>query len=627
MNEKLLLNKKTHREKNDHCQFEIDIRKDNKEFEGVKSKDDTSKNKKTDILKNKQKKLFIINSLKIDKKKELIDKNIDKKIEIKKENNNKNSLLEKNRNSYKNEKDEQHYDPNTIIQKGFHNFKINNQWDLFFKHICLLIKKENIIEKEFLEHYSFYIHNNFKTLKLEKGFEKIQNLLSNNELLVRESNHFFQERKKEIKNSIEKYESNQAGNINNKISLSEINSNNDNCLSENNKLEIISASVIHCLLEKEESEVKLYEEENSLGDKNKDNKNIINLKFDISNFRLDEHSIICVISGIKYNNNITELDLSENSFNITSSYWLGKLINTNKNLKKLELRNCNIDIYCLFMILKGLKNDEKSLNEDQHGLEKLSLKDNKKITDEPNEENQICKILKMLKLKCLNLTNTQLGNKGISKFFKTYIDLLKQDKTYLENIIIINNNFKNEECLKTIGDALKQPNCTLKSLVLSKNLITTTINENNNNTKQININYFQYLMESIGKNKSLKELYLNTCDIGKNHEDIDILYKMLCENKYLTSLRLFNNKINKFPDFHRIIEVFSDYKNNLKNSSMINIDLSKNGLNIKIDDDFLDLIDGLKLEYLDISQNKMNLEEKERFKERVNRLEDIKIIY
>ena len=50
-------------------------------------------------------------------------------------------------------------------------------------------------------------------------------------------------------------------------------------------------------------------------------------------------------------------------------------------------------------------------------------------------------------------------------------------------------------------------------------------------------------------------------------------------------------------------------------------------MNIKIDDDFLDLIDGLKLEYLDISQNKMNLEEKERFKERVNRLEDIKIIY
>ena len=193
-------------------------------------------------------------------------------------------------------------------------------------------------------------------------------------------------------------------------------------------MEIIASAIIKCSLEKEENQLKKFKEETNLEDKS--NKNIINnLIFDISKFHLNEHSIMCVISGIKFNNNITELDFSENSFNKRSSYWLGKLINTNKNLKKLELRNCNIENNCLFMILKGLKNDEKSLNEDQHGLEKLSLKDNKKITDEPNEENQICKILKMLKLKCLNLTNTQLGNKGISKFFKTYIDLLKQDKT------------------------------------------------------------------------------------------------------------------------------------------------------------------------------------------------------
>ena len=173
-----------------------------------------------------------------------------------------------------------------------------------------------------------------------------------------------------------------------------------------------------------------------------------------------------------------------------------------------------------------------------------------------------------------------------------------------------------------IGQALEQPNCTLKTLVLSKNLITT-INEKNNN----NNNYYKNLMRSIGKNQSLNELYLIGCGIGRNHEDIDILYDMLCENKYLTSLRLFNNEINQFPDFHRIIEVFSDYKNNLKNSSLKILDLSKNGCDININDDLLDLIDRLKLEYLDISQNKMKIEEKERFKERVILLEDIKIIY
>jgi hypothetical protein len=274
------------------------------------------------------------------------------------------------------------------------------------------------------------------------------------------------------------------------------------------------------------------------------------------------------------------------------------------------------------MLIQGLKNDEESLYENQHGLEKLSLKDNNNITDTSNEEHQICEILKIFKLKCLNLTNTQLGNNGIIKLFKTYIVLLEQNKAYLENINIINNNFKNEECLKYIGEALERPNCTIKTLILSKNLITT-INGNNN----IIINYFQKLMKSIGKSKSLSELFLFGCGIGKNHEDIDILYDMLCENKYLTSLRLFNNEINQFPDFHRIIEVFSDYKNNLKNSSMKSLDLSKNGCDIKIDDDFLNSIDRLKLEYLDISQNKMKSEKKERFRDRVNVLEDIKIIY
>jgi len=165
------------------------------------------------------------------------------------------------------------------------------------------------------------------------------------------------------------------------------------------------------------------------------------------------------------------------------------------------------------------------------------------------------------------------------------------------------------------------PNCTIKTLILSKNLITT-INENNNN-----INYFENLMKSIGKNKGLKELYLCGCGIAKNQKDIDILYNMLCENKYLSSIRLFNNEFNQFSDFRRIIEVFSDYKNNLKNNSMKILDLSKNGCDLIIDDDFLDLIDRLKLEYLDISQNKFKSEEKERFRDRVNALQDIKIIY
>ena len=629
MTENFLLNKKTNR-KNDSNQYENDIKIDSKDFEGVKSINETTKNEKSKKLENNKKIIFITNNFKKLKKK-LVKKKIEFNSKFKNSllknksrnsdknrNNDKSTNSDKNRNNDINNK--QQCNPNSIIQKRVDNFKINTQYDLIFQDICPLIEKEISIKKEFPEHYSFYIYNNFKALKSEKGFERIKNLLINNAPLMGYLNLFFLERKKEIKKLSEKNELEEEGNIENKINLSEIN-NDNNCLSEDNKFEAIVAIVLLCLLKKEENELKQNEDETNFEDKN--NKNITyNSNFDISNFRLNENSMVCIISGIISNKNIIELDLSENPFNITSAYCLGKLINSNKNLKKLELRRCNLCNKYLSFLIQGLKNDKGNLNTEQYGLEKLSLKDNNNITDTSNEENPICEILKIFKLKSLNLTNVQLGNSGIEKLFKTYIDLLNQNKTNLETINIINNNFKNEECLKCIGEALENPNCTLKTLILSKNLITT-VNDNDN----ITINHFQCLMKSIGKNKTIKELYLNNCGLGQNSDDIEILHDMLCENKNLTSLRLFNNEINKFPDFHKILEIFSDYKNNLKNSSMRGIDLSKNGLEIQIDDDLLDLIDGLKLEYLDISQNKMQSEQKDRFRDRVNAIENIKIIY
>jgi len=39
------------------------------------------------------------------------------------------------------------------------------------------------------------------------------------------------------------------------------------------------------------------------------------------------------------------------------------------------------------------------------------------------------------------MTNAQLGINGIIKLFKTYIDLLEQNKAYLENIKVLMNYF------------------------------------------------------------------------------------------------------------------------------------------------------------------------------------------
>jgi hypothetical protein len=199
---------------------------------------------------------------------------------------------------------------------------------------------------------------------------------------------------------------------------------------------------------------------------------------------------------------------------------------------------------------------------------------------------------------------------------------MKQNKIFMENLILICNNFGNESCLDILGDILELKDiCTLKNLILSKNLISTipegTIKP---------VNYFAKFMKSVA-NSNLKELFLISCGIGKNRNDIEILYDMLCQNKSLVSLRLFGNEINNMEDFTKILGIFSEYNNGLKNNVMKSLDLSKNSCNIKITEQFLELIDKLKLEYLDINQNTMDPTEKETFRKRTNELNDIKIIY
>ena len=232
---------------------------------------------------------------------------------------------------------------------------------------------------------------------------------------------------------------------------------------------------------------------------------------------------------------------------------------------------------------------------------------------------------------------------------------MKEKKIYMENLIFICNNFENEECMELFGQIVSQKeNNTLKTLILSKNLISTTpITQNNQNpvptqspvqpdqnknTSQTQAQtqiqngkkekpvYFRKFMESL-ENSNLEELFLISCGIGKNDDDVDILCDMLSKNTKLISLRLFGNEIKTMDKFRQLLGIFSEYNNNLKNSTLKSLDLSKNQCTIEIKDDFLDLIDKLRLEYLDINQNTMNPEDKETFRKRTNELTKIKIIY
>ena len=228
--------------------------------------------------------------------------------------------------------------------------------------------------------------------------------------------------------------------------------------------------------------------------------------------------------------------------------------------------------------------------------------------------------MEKFKLNLLNLTNAKLGGKGMMKIFKKMNKLLNNNKLFLKNLIIINNNIENEECLSEIGELLLKDNCPLQKLILSKNMISTFPNQMNNNK----INYFEKFMKCVAKSK-LEELFLINCDIGNSKEDINILYEMLKENKSLTSVRLFGNKISDMKSFSKILGIFSDYNKELENKTLKSLDLSKNQCDIKIDENFMKLIENLKLEYLDVNQN--TIDDKDIFRKRANALSNIRIIY
>ena len=418
--------------------------------------------------------------------------------------------------------------------------------------------------------------------------------------------------------------SNNTNNTNNTNNPNNNNFNNNNPninksfnnLKEEYKLELFTSSLINNLLIRNEKEQEKYEK--------KDKNTIIQTKFEILNFNILEESMMGIITGIKFYTNITEINLSGNIMGPKSLFWLGSVFKTNSNIRVLDLTRCNIDNDCLYMFVEGTKYKNENLNNEQLNLDRLNLKDNNQITDTKNDEfeHPLGLLLEKFKLKWLNLTNAKLSNNGVCKFLKVYLNLMKQNKIFMENLILICNNFGNESCLDILGDILELKDiCTLKNLILSKNLISTipegTIKP---------VNYFAKFMKSVA-NSNLKELFLISCGIGKNRNDIEILYDMLCQNKSLVSLRLFGNEINNMEDFTKILGIFSEYNNGLKNNVMKSLDLSKNSCNIKITEQFLELIDKLKLEYLDINQNTMDPTEKETFRKRTNELNDIKIIY
>ena len=497
--------------------------------------------------------------------------------------------------------------------------------------------------------YTYYCYNNLKELKNNKEFnEEIRKVIenNNNKELFKDILDFINKREiiienilSEEKNIVSKEENKDKklyfDNIRDKINS---NSNDTKEISGETRFtddytelkkeeqeEIFIASLIDCSFEK----MKKIEEDFDTSINKNINKNY-EIKIEAQNFNFQESSLIAFFSGIKFNNNIKEIVLDGNELTPKSCFCLGNLFKYHKHLDKLSLMRCNLNNLCLKSFVIGATHNNEDLNRKPIYIDHLILKDNDQINDEDNNnEYSLSLIIEKFVIKILNLANTKIGGNGLKKICMTFLKLLNDDNknVALENLNLLNIGIQNEESLELLGDVISHDKSIIKTLILTKNNITI-IPQSEKNDKPSKHDYFSKFMDKVAISKNLKELLLLKCNIGKNNNYVDILCNMLEKNKNLESLRMFDNSISDYNDFIKILKIFSEYKDNiLKNSSLKSLDISKNFCNIRIDDEFLNMIDYLNLEYLDISQNPIDEKQKEIFRKRTNTLEKIKIVY
>ena len=508
---------------------------------------------------------------------------------------------------------------------------------------CLLglIKQINIDCNNFSklkdEDYTTILYNNFKEIKNNDDFKsEIKKVSENpNSSYFQKFVKFIKERREILQNSEKKGLAWYKDFVNKRKKSPELYQESDYCkdnfnnLTKDEKEEIFLAGLIYLSFENMKKEEEKFD--TSINQENCDNKENA-IKIELQNFNLKESSTLVLISGIKFVTHIIELNFSGNELTPKACFWIGTFFKYNRhNVKLLSLERCSLTNLCLYMFVIGATFSSDNLNEEKIYLEKLILKDNDNIKDENIfNEYPLSLIMEKFLIKNLNLYNTKIGNNGLKKLCETFLKLLnnqnENEKFFiLKTLNLYNINLKNEESLDLLGDVLIHKQSTIEILILTKNLITSPQSQNLGNTP-IPI-FFKKFMGKIAESKTLKELLLLKCEIGKNKNDIEILCQMLEKNKTLESLRMFDNLINDEEAFLKILKLFSEYKNELKNKTLKSLDLSKNHCNIKVSEDFLNLIEKLNLEYLDINQNTMDEKEKEIFRKRTNALEKIKIVY
>ena len=277
-------------------------------------------------------------------------------------------------------------------------------------------------------------------------------------------------------------------------------------------------------------------------DKSGNNLEQLPFLFELSEAGINDIYINTILSPIRIEPRVCDIELDKNRINIYGIFELHKLLLFNKNIKKISIKSCETKSKSI-----NTFNDYFKLF-DNYNVEKLDISSNYLKSD---ADTNLSKLITHLKgLKSLVLSNNILKS-GLGYFFVTLKNLYRKNESKLEELYL-NNCDLDDISFYELGELLKSKYCKLKFLCLNDNKIPSDVN----------------FFKALKKNKSLEEIYFYGC--GINSEKTDEIERLI-SNANLQTLYLYTNQIHDFNQYIRIIYRNTLIKNKYENKDNINV--------------------------------------------------------
>lgn len=314
----------------------------------------------------------------------------------------------------------------------------------------------------------------------------------------------------------------------------------------------------------------------------------------LKNVSIDSKILIYINAFMNIQENLMELNLSGNYFNISLGELLNNIKNNKNKLQKLYLSNCYLNT----------DNDE-----DYNHIDDF-LRQTKDLTTIDLSNNRIMSngssfnVLREGLMSVSGLQSINLSDCDIEKNSNIY-ELVEQQNLSLESIFFDNNKFFDQSF-----DVILQPMCNcyrMKNLSLNKCFINMekcsylenflykhesleTLNLNNNHLYDKNGKLFDRI-SNFGKTK-FKKIYLKSCSL--NGKNVKNLQKIIESSKLLQYVNFEGNLFNKKSTI-----LLKTIINKCKNISKINMEncnfLSFSGVHEKIGTENLIKLKSIKL--------------------------------